>query len=178
MKGIVFTELLEMVEDKYGDQVLDHVITKSDLPNQGGYTAVGTYDHDELVRIIAALAEEIDEEIPVILKVYGRHIFKVFALHYPHFFADVVDSFSFLESIESHIHVEVKKLYPEAELPTFESSRTSEDELKLTYISTRKMGDFAFGLIEECLDHFGDKGKVEIMSREEQGAKVHFKITR
>ena len=178
MKGLVFTELLEMVEDTYGDEVLDKVISKSDLPNNGSYTAVGTYDHAELVRIINALSIEIDEEIPFILRVYGRHIFKVFATHYPQFFHGVEDSFEFLESIENHIHVEVKKLYPEAELPSFESERISAEELHLTYISSRKMGDFAAGLIEECMHHFNDNGKVDVLSEAEAGARVKFRISR
>ncbi|MEM8895380.1 MAG: heme NO-binding domain-containing protein, partial [Bacteroidota bacterium] len=145
MKGIVFTELLEMVEDTFGDEVLDKVIESSDLPNNGSYSAVGTYDHAELVRIVVSLSSEVNVEIPDLLKTYGRHIFKVFGRNYPQFFDGVDDAFSFLESIENHIHVEVRKLYPEAELPTFDSERINDKELRLTYYSTRKMGDFAHG---------------------------------
>lgn len=178
MKGIVFTELLEMVEDTYGDEVLDRVIEKSDLPNNGSYSAVGTYDHAELVKLVVSLSEEVNEEIPTLLKVYGHHIFRVFAKNYSQFFEGVNDAFTFLESIENHIHVEVRKLYPDAELPTFDSNRVNDHELKLTYMSTRKMGDFAQGLIEECMKHFKEKSEVQISSVEDDGAKVNFVITR
>ena len=178
MKGIVFTELLEMVEDAYGDEVLDRVITMSELPNNGSYSAVGTYDHAELVRLVLSLSKEVNEEVPVLLKAYGHRIFRVFEHNYAQFFEGVDDAFSFLESIEDHIHVEVRKLYPEAELPTFDSQRIDDHELRLTYVSSRKMGDFAHGLIEECMTHFGDKATVKIMSVEDEGTRVNFVITR
>ncbi|MBT8311465.1 MAG: hypothetical protein HKP23_01335, partial [Flavobacteriaceae bacterium] len=39
MKGIVFTEFLEMVEDKFGLEVVDTIIEKAELPSEGVYTA-------------------------------------------------------------------------------------------------------------------------------------------
>ena len=35
MKGIVFTEFLEMVEEKYGYEVVDQIIEESKLPSGG-----------------------------------------------------------------------------------------------------------------------------------------------
>jgi hypothetical protein len=49
MKGMVFTEFLEMVEAKFSADMVDDIISDSDLPNGGAYTSVGTYDHSELV---------------------------------------------------------------------------------------------------------------------------------
>ncbi|MEO0814052.1 MAG: heme NO-binding domain-containing protein, partial [Myxococcota bacterium] len=45
MKGIVFTEFLEMVEDRFGFEAVDRLVTASGSDNDGVYTAVGTYDH-------------------------------------------------------------------------------------------------------------------------------------
>ena len=49
MKGIVFTEFLEMVEASYGLQTVDTIIENASLPSEGAYTAVGTYDFNEMV---------------------------------------------------------------------------------------------------------------------------------
>ncbi len=43
MKGIVFTGFLELVEDKYGLEMVDEIITNSNLESKGIYTSVGTY---------------------------------------------------------------------------------------------------------------------------------------
>ena len=45
MKGIVFTEFLEMVEDKFSADMVDDIIDDCDLASGGAYTAVGTYPH-------------------------------------------------------------------------------------------------------------------------------------
>ena len=49
MKGIVFTEFLEMVETKFGLETVDNIIENSDLKSEGIYTSVGTYDFNEMV---------------------------------------------------------------------------------------------------------------------------------
>jgi len=57
MKGIVFNEFIEMVEDKFGEDMVDDIIDESDLPSGGAYTTVGTYDHGELVTMVVKLSE-------------------------------------------------------------------------------------------------------------------------
>jgi len=42
MKGIVFTEFLDLVEEKFGMEMVDKIITQSELESEGAYTAVGT----------------------------------------------------------------------------------------------------------------------------------------
>ena len=45
MKGVIFTEFLEMVESHFSPEMADRIITAARLPSGGAYTAVGTYDH-------------------------------------------------------------------------------------------------------------------------------------
>ena len=52
MKGLVFTEFLEMVESKFGLEVVDNIIEHSELPSGGVYTSVGTYDFNEMLSLI------------------------------------------------------------------------------------------------------------------------------
>ena len=54
MKGVIFTEFLGMVADRFSEDMVDDIIEASDLPSGGAYTAVGIYDHGEIV----ALARE------------------------------------------------------------------------------------------------------------------------
>jgi hypothetical protein len=61
-----------------------------------------------------------------------------------------------LVGIESVIHTEVRKLYPDAELPSFEVMQQSSDELVLDYHSPRCMDDLAHGLIDACIAHFNE----------------------
>jgi hypothetical protein len=155
MKGIVFTEFLEMVETRFTPAVADRIITACDLPSGGAYTAVGTYAHEELVQLVAQLSTVTGVAAPDLLRTFGEQLFQRFVALYPQFFAGVPSAFAFLARIEDHIHVEVRKLYPEAELPTFTYDASTPGRLTLVYRSTRPFAAFAEGLIRGCITHFG-----------------------
>ena len=160
MKGIVFTEFLEMVENEFGLKITDDVITKSNVPSGGVYTSVGTYDHKELVAMVVQLSAETKVPVPALVRTFGRYLFGRFAKLFPQFFTDVDSAFEFLQNVESYIHPQVRKLYPDAELPRFDASRPAEDEMQLIYRSSRHFEDLAEGLIEGCIAHFGETIKI------------------
>lgn len=156
MKGIVFTEFLDMVETTISADAVDDVIEAARIPSGGAYTAVGTYDHKEMVSLVGALSEYSGQPMPDLLHQFGRHLFGRFVVLYPVFFDGVDDALEFLARVEAVIHEEVLKLYPDAELPSFESRWTGPGTLSLVYRSARQMGDLAHGLIEGCIEHFGE----------------------
>jgi hypothetical protein len=63
--------------------------------------------------------------------------------------------------VEDYIHVEVRKLYPKAELPTFKCTRLDENRLEMVYKSLRPFGDLAQGLIAGCGEFFGETLAIE-----------------
>ena len=177
MKGIVFTEFLEMVEDRFGVEVTDAIISNSELPSGGSYTAVGTYEHSEMVSLVTALHQKTQIAVPDLLRVYGEHLFGRFALLYPKFVGGNTTAFSLLESIQEGIHVEVLKLYPDAQLPRFTTERPQENVLVMHYNSKRKMADFAYGLIDGCIKHFGETASINMVFNDEEGTSATFTIT-
>jgi Haem-NO-binding len=176
MKGIVFTEFLEMVESKFGYEMVDKIIQDANLPNNGSYTSIGTYPHQEMVSLLMQLHSKTQVEIETLLKTFGGHLFEVFKKSYAPFFSAHTSAFDFLESIENHIHVEVKKLYPDAELPKFETQRVSDNTMKMTYYSDRKMASLAEGLIASTLEHYKQKGKIDTKQVDSEGKVVEFLI--
>ena len=177
MKGIVFTEFLDMVEEKFGYDIVDHILTSSDLQSGGIYTAVGTYHHSEIVQLLTNLSIKTELDPGLLLKTFGEYLFDTFLAQYPQFFSAHDRAFKFLESIDSHIHVEVKKLYPEATLPKFTTIQNEEGKLIMIYQSERKMAALAEGLIEKSMAHYNEEGKIEIENITEDGSEVRFTIT-
>lgn len=155
MKGVVFTEFVEMVESKFGSAMVDRIIEKSELPSGGSYTVVGTYDHSEILKLVGELSTATETPAPALVKAFGRHLLGFFATHYPQFFTAVASPADFLERVDDYIHVEVRKLYPDAQLPRFVPHRTGPDSMTLDYRSPRPFADLAEGLIEGCAAHFG-----------------------
>ena len=78
MKGIVFTEFLEMVDEKFGLEVTEDLIASSKTLSTGGsYTNVGTYPHGELVGMVVLLSEKTGIEIKDLLVAFGEYLFVV-----------------------------------------------------------------------------------------------------
>ncbi len=176
MKGLVFTEFLQMVEDKFDYNMVDKVILDSDLDSGGAYTSVGTYPHSEMVKLIVSLSKATGSSVPDLLHSFGRYLFGTFEKGYPSFFAKSNNAFDFLDSIENYIHVEVLKLYPDAQLPTFTTSIKDDKQIHLVYESERKMAMFALGLLEKALEFYKEDATIEMTNLEEDGSKVLFVI--
>lgn len=154
MKGIVFVELMDFISAKHGADMVDDVIGDCRLPNDGAYTSVGRYDHAEMQALVSALAQRTGMGAPDILVHFGRHLCRRFAELFPDFFRARSCLFDFLESVHDHIHVEVHKLYPDAELPSFQTHARDDRSLELDYRSCRPLAAFAEGLILGASDFF------------------------
>ena len=179
MKGIVFTEFFDLVAGKFGMDMVDDIIDACELPSGGSYTAVGTYDHREIVDLVGALSEKSQVPVPDLLNVYGEHLFGRFVVLYPQFFANgnsSANAFEFLAGVQNYIHVEVRKLYPTAELPTFDIERPSANTLVMIYHSGRHLEDVAEGLIQGCLKHFKEEARIDRCDDEASGG-VKFTLT-
>jgi len=154
VKGVVFTEFFEFVEEQYSPEFLQETIIESKVESQGVYTAVGTYPVCEMGALVSTMAERTGHNVPVLLNLFGKHLFKYFYASSPHFFEGIDCPFDFLASVETKIHVDVQKLYPDAELPNFDILEHTKDRFVINYKSARGLGDLCEGLIEECLIHF------------------------
>ncbi|MBF0257179.1 MAG: heme NO-binding domain-containing protein [Gammaproteobacteria bacterium] len=159
---MVFSEFIEMVEEVFGFELADRIITETDLPSGGAYTSVGTYDHAEMLALVERLSELTGTPVAELVRSFGRHLCGRFTQLYRSFFEGVDGCFSFLETIEHHVHVEVRKLYPDAELPNFETQRPGPDTLLMTYSSKRPFAPLAHGLILGCIDYFEERISVEV----------------
>lgn len=156
MKGIVFCEFISMVEESFSYEMADKIISSSELATGGAYTAIGTYDHREIVQLVTRLSEETGTPAPDLIRAFGEHLCKRFAALYPAFFAECSSTFAFLSGVDGKIHVEVRKLYPDAQLPEFAPAFPEPGCMLFTYRSERPFADLAEGLILGCIAHYGE----------------------
>ncbi len=176
MKGIIFTEFLAMVEETFSMDMVDTIIEKSELKSGGAYTAIGTYSHQEMNTLVTQLSKETGMPIPDLLKAFGTYLFKTLSKNYPAFLVSAKSVLDFLSSIENYIHVEVRKLYPDAELPRFKSNNLNEHTLELIYASERHYGDLAEGLILGAIEFFKNGELVEKTVLPDQSVKFIVRI--
>lgn len=176
MKGIVFTEFLEMVEETFGLEITEQIIEESSLPSEGIYTSVGTYDFNEMVSLLTHLSKTVDIPANKLLHTFGFYLFDSLGKAHPEIIQSYKSPLALLMSIEDHIHVHVKKLYPDAELPTFTILEQTDNSLSMIYSSSRGLYSLAEGLMEKCFIHFNGSARISYELLKEDGTQVKFDI--
>lgn len=161
MKGVVFTEFLDFVESSYGSDLVDDVIDDANLPHDGAYTSVGTYPFIEMQRLTTALGLRKNLTLNDLMLMFGDHLCRKFIVKYPEFFHSETTLFDFIESVDGHIHVEVHKLYADAELPRFTTYARNTDTLIIDYKSCRPLEALAEGMIRAAAHHYGEDVTVQ-----------------
>ncbi|UZO82250.1 heme NO-binding domain-containing protein [Aquimarina sp. ERC-38] len=176
MKGIVFTEFLDLVESKFGLEMVDRIITQSTLNSNGAYTAIGTYKFSEMAELLTNLSLNTGIDVQELLLIYGEHFFTVLQESYGTMLRQYAGPIELLNAIENHIHVEVRKIYPEAELPSFEVLKKTDNSLIMIYKSDRAMYSFGLGLMRSAFRYFDKKATITYTKLKTDGTEVKFDI--
>ena len=175
MKGVIFTEFLEMIERDFGIETVDAVIADSKV--DGIYTSVGTYPDSEMNEMVVSLGKILDKDVAFLHEYFGKSLFHGLLASYPHFFSDDLSLFDFINSIHNYIHVEVKKLYYDAELPDIIVQNQSEKEIVVLYSSKRKYGKIAKGLLLSTIEYFNENAMLNEEKIDDVGEQVLFTIS-
>jgi hypothetical protein len=152
MRGEILNEFLEFAAGRAGTAPLVAPGTSYDVARR--------YDLAELVDLVDRVAAACGERRAVLLADFGAHLFSYFAALYPSFVDDAGSALALLSPIETHIHGELRKLYPDADFPNLECKPIGSDGLEVVYRSPRPLADLAEGLIRGCIDHFGDPVRI------------------
>ena len=159
MKGVVFNLLEETIQQAYGEKTWDDLLEATQL--DGAYTSLGTYPDDDLVKLVTAASRALQTPPDTIIRWFGRNALPLLSKNYPEFFTPHKSAHSFLLTLNSVIHPEVRKLYPGADVPVFDYDLSSEEALVIGYVSARKLCALAEGLIEGAADYYGEEVAVE-----------------
>ncbi len=145
MKGVIFTYLADMVEEHFGLDAWDAILQHAGL--DGLYVSSESYDDDQLFRLVQAAHEATGIPSNDLIRTFGKYSFAKFQQSHPDFCKPQYTLKEFLLSVDKVIHVEVKKLHPDAMLPSFEYEDEADNELTMIYSSPRKLCMLAEGLI-------------------------------
>ena len=154
MKGIVFNLLEEVVTTEHGERTWDALLEAAGA--SGAYSSLGNYEDDELARLVGAASKALDVPPQDVVRWFGRKAIPLLARRYPAFFSPHRHTRDFLLTLNTIIHPEVRKLYPEAIVPEFVFETPAPNVLRLGYRSPRKLCALAEGFVLGAADHFGE----------------------
>lgn len=167
MKGIIFNLVEEVVVGTHGENAWDDILDAAGL--DGSYTSLGSYPDEDLFRLVGAASAALDVPANDVVRSLGQGAIPLLAERYPGFF-EHSSTRSFLLTLNDIIHPEVRKLYPGADVPEFEFSHSSDDDLVLGYRSSRKLCALAEGFILGAAAHFSERVTIDQPQCMHQGA--------
>ena len=154
MLGIIFTSLIDMLEDKVSPEFADEVIVEANLTNDGAYTAVGYYPFEEMQKIVGILVQKTGKSANDLLRDFGYYLFGKLSTVHGDVLAGADDVLHMLEYLDGDIHVQVRKLYPDADLPRFTVISRTDSTMRLRYYSERELYPLAEGLMDGAAHYF------------------------
>lgn len=157
MLGIVFTSLIDMLEENVSPEFADDVIIEAGLENDGAYTAVGYYPFEQMQRLVGVLVERTGKSANELLYDFGFYLFGKLGAVHGDVLANTDGMLNMLEHLDGDIHVQVKKLYPDADLPRFKVLSRTDNTMRLQYYSERELYPLAEGLMDAAAAHYNCK---------------------
>lgn len=120
MKGIVFNLLETLVVRDFGDETWESLIESAGV--SGAYTSLGSYPDEDLFALVGAASEALSLGPDDVTRWFGRSAMPLFAERYPTLFEEHRSALPFVLTLNDIIHPEVRKLYPGAIVPVFDST--------------------------------------------------------
>lgn len=174
MKGMIFSEFLEHTREKFGLEVMDRTITKSENTNDS-YVSIGQYPPEEMLNLVGSLSRISDVPVDDLLESFGQYLFKRFSELYPDLVNKYENLFHLLLHLDSEIHIEVYKLIDGASPPNFRFTHTDQQSGALVYTSPLRLNSLVIGLVKGAADYFNTT--VQVVKDEEQASPEEVRFT-
>ena len=175
MKGIIYSELVGFLDLKGGPSFTEEVLEGAQLPHGGAFSRVSLYPWEQAVQVVTSASKISGADANDLCEEFGKFLFDRFTVLYTEIVERYRTAEGMLAHVEDHIHEEVRVLYPDAEPPQV-SSRKEGDGFVVEYSSHRPFAHIAFGLVQGCMKHFGDKRSIEWVDRDPTGKTAYFRI--
>ena len=154
MKGVVFNMLEEFVIETTDEETFEEILDECSFITKEPFVGPGTYPDEDLLELVSKTIAKLDLPLPDALKAFGKWSFPKLAEKVPGWLTDYDHPKKFLLTVEEIVHVEVRKLYKDADPPRFDFEDPGPDQLVINYQSGRQLYDFMDGLIEGVAEHF------------------------
>ncbi len=158
MKGIVFNILEALIVEKFGDETMEEIYANVQFSGDVlPFISPETYPDSDLYAMVTFLSKKTSIPVDDLIFEFGKFMFPVFFIKFPVFFEKIESPIEFLKTINDIIHVEVKKIFDEANPPMVKVKQIEENQILLYYNSERKLCKLLEGLLEGMASHFKTK---------------------
>ena len=111
MLGIIFTNLVEMIETTVSYEMADEILEEANLSSKGVFTAVGHYPLEDVVEIVTLLSQKTRIEPDALIFAFGKYLFAKLMDGHKHIVSSDATLFDLLAQLDSNIRLEAEAVY-------------------------------------------------------------------
>ncbi len=174
MKGAIFKLLEDFVVTNHGPDAFDDLLDETELETTEPFVGPGNYPAGDLLALVGTATQKYNVGVDDLLRAFGKHSFPALANSVPTLIEGMNDPVTFLLSLESVIHTEVRKLDRDASPARFTASQLSPTEVLLKYESPFGLFALVEGFLEGVADWY--KTEVDYQIESTEGTNAVFKV--
>lgn len=161
MKGIIFKHFEAFITDLFGAETFESILEQTTLRTPLPFVGPATYPDEDLVALTGTAVRLSGLAPEDALFAFGRSLYPRLAASVPWLIERHRNTKSLLLELDREIHVEVRKIMPEAITPRILCRDLGDGALEVTYRSPRKLCALFRGLLDAAGASYGERVALE-----------------
>lgn len=154
MKGHIFILLEEFIAEAASEETLYAVLDNCLFDTSTAFVKTDNYPDEHLTEFVNQAIAVLEITLPQAHFAFGQWLYPRLIKMLPAEFTDFDHPSPVLANLDQLHKVELKKLYPDAQPPSFNYHRINNASAELIYHSKRQMFDLVLGVLQGMADHY------------------------
>lgn len=155
MKGVIFNLLEDFVTTTWGEVAYEEILARCPVHTRGPHVGPSTYPDADLMAIVGAACARLGVTTDQALHAFGAFATAPLIARLPRELIPFDHPRDLLKAVDDVIHLEVRKLFRDAEPPRITHHDDGDpDRLTLYYASRRQLCPLLTGLLDGAARHY------------------------
>ncbi|MGI4743997.1 MAG: heme NO-binding domain-containing protein [Janthinobacterium lividum] len=178
MHGTIFTLLKRYVQTQYDHSTWLKLVEQSGLES-GDFSHREVYPDAHIYALVGQAAEMTGIPAGELHEKFGEYLVPDLMYMYQKYVNPDWRTLEMLENTEHTMHDQVRREHPENSPPVLQVKRLNENELLINYVSPRRMGGLAVGIVRGLAAYFDETDRIDVMpTTSEDGERVQIHVRR
>ena len=178
MHGTIFSLLKRYVQTQYDHSTWLKLVEASGLDSHD-FSHKEVYPDEHLYALVGQAAEMTGLSAGELHEKFGEYLVPDLMYMYQKYVDPNWRTLEMLENTEHTMHYQVRKEHPENAPPVLKVQRLNENELLIDYVSPRRMGGLAVGIVRGLAIYFDEADRIDVMpTTSEDGEHVQIHVRR
>ena len=178
MHGTIFTLLKRYVQTQYDHSTWVKLTELAGLA-AGNFSHREVYPDEQMYALVGQAAEMVGIPAGELHEKFGEYLVPDLMYMYQKYVDPDWRTLEMLENTEHTMHDQVRREHPENSPPVLQVQRLNPNELLINYVSPRRMGGLAVGIVRGLAAYYDEADRIDVLpTTSEDGERVQIHVRR